>query len=74
MLYIVKWSAAEGPRSESRFASWDGRVTDATPVISWLVGKRVEIAIEILQNRYGARVTLVDGSWNINKVERTMND
>ena len=74
MLYIIKWSLAEGPRSESKFASWDGRVTDASSVVRWLIGMRVESASEILHTRYGGRVTLVDGSWNISKVERTMND
>jgi hypothetical protein len=74
MLYIIKWSLAEGPRSESKFASWDGRVTDATLVVKWLIGMRVESAIEILQTRYGGRVRLVDGSWNINKIDRALND
>jgi len=68
MLYIVKWAKAEGPRSDSKFASWDGRVTSSSPVISWLVGKRVETAISLIQDRYGGRVTLVEGSWNISKI------
>lgn len=68
MLYIVKWAKVEGPRADSKFATWDGRVTSSSPVLSWLVGKKVESAIHILEERYGGRVTLVEGSWNINKV------
>lgn len=68
MLYTVKWAAAEGPRAESKFASWDGKVTDATPVISWLIGRRVESAISLLQGRYGGRVILVEGSWSISRI------
>ncbi len=75
MLYIVKWSKVEGPRAESKFASWDGKVTDATPIISWLIGRRVESAISLLQGRYGGRVILVEGSWNINKInQEILND
>lgn len=68
MLYTIRWLAAKGLRSESRFATWNGLVTDTSPVISWLTGRRIESAIEILETRYGGKVTLVDGSWHVNRV------
>jgi hypothetical protein len=69
MLYIVKWPATKVFRSESRFTTWDGRVTDATPVLTWLIGKDIEVAINLVENRYDGQVTLVDGSWNIKSLE-----
>lgn len=66
MLYIVRWPHKAGlHRAPSKFATWDGVVTDTTSAIAFLVGKRIESAISILRERYGAEVNLVNGSFNI---------
>lgn len=69
MLYIVTWPPGkDGPPRKSKFATWDGKVVDATPAVRWAVGKHFESAASILRDHYGAVVHLVPGSHNINSV------
>jgi hypothetical protein len=69
MLYIVKWPRSRDQvRSESKFTSWDGEVTDATPSIHFLIGKQAGVAKELLELRYGAQVRLAPGSETCRKL------
>jgi hypothetical protein len=69
MLYIVRWPRSrDRVRSESKFTSWDGEVTDATPSIHFLIGKDVGIAKNLLELRYNAQVRLAPGSEIVRKL------
>jgi hypothetical protein len=60
MIYDVLWPAAQGQiRSPSRFATWDGKVTDATPALTWAIGQTYFAVVERLELAYQARVRLV---------------
>ena len=68
MLYIVRWSFQEAKhRSPSQFATWDGKVTDASAALRWAVGEDISILIAKLRD-YDATVTLVDGSWHVRHI------
>lgn len=57
MIYEVIWRPGQGQvRSPSRFATWDAKVVDSTPALSWAVGRSYSEVVDRLERRYGATV------------------
>lgn len=54
MRYKVIWPN-DGPSifNDSRFATWDGKVTNATPGLKWAVGKSYENTVSNIHNQGG---------------------
>lgn len=66
VVYIVTWpKTGVNPRSPSRFATWDGVVVDATPALTWAMGKSFETVASRLRDQYGAETKTVPDSYGL---------
>jgi len=69
MIYEVRWAHGVGPRATSRFATWDGKVVDASSVLRWAMGHQFETVRIRLVETYGARIQLVQDSHTCRTVD-----
>lgn len=70
MRYSVKWrDDGDHHRSDSRLATWGGRVTDTTPGLKWAMGMDLGIAAERI-SRYGGKLILDVNSSTHQTIER----
>jgi hypothetical protein len=61
MQYIVSWPNDKGSVFDSRFATWNGHVSDVTLGLRWAIGKSFENARDHIISQ-GGMIELVEGS------------